>query len=185
MAKSKKVKTKSKTKAAKPKVEKTVAAVSEPEVKVETKPEAKPEVKDEPKAKPKKAKKPEPVKVFSFEPPETKREPKAVDEGWRSYRLWTKYELDWDDKDDDAAKMKSIRKCMTKSKTALIEALAEMSKDDLLIQTDTKKDDHPFEPFIEVWIARKTEEKVREKLVKMELVSMMDPAYDLDEKEGE
>jgi hypothetical protein len=130
--------------------------------------------------KPKKVKK---VKViaktaFHFDLPLTGWARSQVDDGWRNYRVWTNYELDWDDKDDDAGKMASIKKCMGKSKTGLVKALETMSDDSLVVKTDLKLDEFPFEPFIEVWISREKEAELVAKLIALPIISTIDPDYD-------
>jgi hypothetical protein len=131
-------------------------------------------------AKPVKVKKTMTVSDFHFDPPITKWERKPVDTGWRSYRLWTSYELDWDDKDDDEGKMKSIRSCMAKSKSALVKDLAIVPETSLVVKTDLKKDEYPFEPFVEVWMLREKEGETLAKLVELPVISTMDAEFDGD-----
>ena len=130
--------------------------------------------------KPVKAKKTMAVSDFHFDPPETKWERKPVDTGWRSYRLWTNHELDWDDKDDDEAKMKSIRACIAKSKAALVKELAVVPETSLVVKTDLKADEYPFEPFIEVWILREKEGETLSKMTDLTTLSVMDADFDGD-----
>ena len=95
--------------------------------------------------------------------------------GWRNYRLWMSYELDYDEKSDNDAIIAAIKAHFTKNKAALVKALAAFDAKQLILKTDLKKDEHPFEPFVEVWICLSDEWKVREQLVAVPEITEIDP----------
>jgi hypothetical protein len=108
--------------------------------------------------------------------------PASIDSGWRCYLLWTAYELDYDEKATMDAIHTSIKTRFAKNKAALVKALGSIDKDVLVVKTDLKKDDYPFEPFVEAWIKKDSEEEVREKLVAIPELTIMDLMFGVPAK---
>lgn len=136
----------------------------------------------------KKAKKPKKTiakDVWHFDPPVVEWKRKSVDDGWKNYRLWTKYELEYDDDGTEEDNMKSIAKGMAKSKTALMNDLNAFDTAELVVKTVLKKDAFPYEPFIEAWVAIDKERAVLEKLVELSSLTVIDPDYSLTVEEVE